>query len=319
MPSDTSPAPALSDNPMLGIGLRIAAVISFLTMTALVKSTQNIPIGELLFFRSFFAIFPLAAILLYRGELIQSLKTRHLPSHFMRAILSISAIALTFLAVLNLPLPDATAISYATPLIIVVLSALIYKEHVRLFRGTAVLLGFVGVMIIIWPNLSFADGSFSTQGGRTLGIIYALSAAIMASFGQVTVRKLVRLDNSSTIVLIFSIIASCMALLTLPFGWVWPNVYQFALLVGVGVLGGAAQIFMTESFRHADMSVVAPFDYSSLILSILIGYFIFAEVPTLYTLVGGLVVTSAGIAIILRERHLGLERAAARKSATPHA
>jgi drug/metabolite transporter (DMT)-like permease len=108
-----------------------------------------------------------------------------------------------------------------------------------------------------------------------------------------------------------------LSLLTIPFGWVWPSVTEAALLVGAGVLGGLGQIFLTSSYRYADASLVAPFDYASMLFSVLIGYFIFAEVPTQATLVGGGVVMLAGCLIIWRERQLGLKRARQRKVASP--
>lgn len=317
MTTPTSDESKLGQNVMLGIGFKVIAVTLFLIMAAMVKSTKNIPIGELVFFRAFFAMLPIIVLLAFRGDLGRGLATQHLLSHVLRGLLGVTAMACMFLALLNLPLPDATAISYATPLMIVVLSALVFKEEVRAFRWTAVMVGFVGVLIIIWPNLSLVGGE-SLEGRRTFGIIVALAGAVMAAGAQATVRKLVQTESSSTIVMYLSITASTLALFTAPFGWIWPDPLQLTLLIGVGVIGGVGQTFLTEAYRNADMSIIAPFEYSSLILSVLIGYFIFAEPPTLHMLVGGAVTISAGIAIILRERHLGLERAAARKASTPH-
>jgi drug/metabolite transporter (DMT)-like permease len=305
-------------NLMLGISLKILAVSLLLVMAALIKSEQTIPTSEIIFFRSFCAILPIAILLGMRGELKNGLKTKRLGSHILRAIIGVSAMTCMFLAVRNLPLPDATAIHYATPLMIVVLSAIIFKENVRLFRWSAVLIGFLGVLIIIWPNLSIFSGGISLESGRSFGVTMALTAAFLAAGAQVSVRTLIRTESSATIVLYFSIAASFIALFTMPFGWVWPSPGQLLLLVTVGVLGGLGQICMTESYRHADMSVIAPFEYSSLILSVLIGYFIFGEQPTIYIFIGGAIVVAAGIAIIWREHRLGLERAAARKLTTPH-
>jgi drug/metabolite transporter (DMT)-like permease len=316
----TSSAPAkaeLGQRVLLGISFKVIGVTIFLIMGALIKTANDIPTGQTVFFRSLFAIIPIAILLAMRGELLQGFKTHQPVKHLLRAIIGVGAMSCMFLALRHLSLADATAIQYATPIIIVVLSALIFKEQVRLFRSIAVLVGVVGVSIIIWPNLSFFDNNMDAGDTRSFGVIVALCGAGLAAGAQLTVRGLVRTESSATIVLYFSLAASAITLLSLPFGWILPSPGQFALLITIGFLGGIGQIFATESYRHADMSIVAPFEYSSLILSILIGYFFFAEVPTSNMIIGGLIVIAAGIAIILRERRLGLERAAARKASTP--
>jgi drug/metabolite transporter (DMT)-like permease len=106
-------------------------------------------------------------------------------------------------------------------------------------------------------------------------------------------------------------------LATLPFGWVWPTGFEAALLVGAGLLGGVGQILLTSSYREADASLVAPFDYASMLFALAIGWFVFAEVPTVAMLTGAALIVAAGILIILRERHLGKNRAQSRKAMTP--
>jgi drug/metabolite transporter (DMT)-like permease len=133
----------------------------------------------------------------------------------------------------------------------------------------------------------------------------------------VFVRKLVLTETTSSIVFYFSVTSTLLSLFTIPFGWVWPTGTQAALLVTCGVLGGIGQIFLTRSYREADASLIAPFDYASMIFSLGIGLFIFGEVPTLTMLSGAALIILAGILIILRERHLGLERAKARRAMTP--
>jgi drug/metabolite transporter (DMT)-like permease len=131
------------------------------------------------------------------------------------------------------------------------------------------------------------------------------------------VRGLVRTEQSATIVFWFSITCTMAGLATLPFGWSPLTAVQAATLIGTGLCGGVGQILMTESYRHADMSTIAPFEYTSMILGIAIGYLVFSEVPTIYTLVGGTVVVGAGLFIIWREQQLGLQRAQARKVSPP--
>ena len=144
----------------------------------------------------------------------------------------------------------------------------------------------------------------------TLGVFAALLACVFAASAQVTVRQLIYTERVGTIVLYFSLISSALALCTLPFGWIWPDPQQLALLIGAGVLGGIGQILLTESYRHAEVSLVAPFEYTSLLLSVVVGYVFFGDVPTGEMLTGALVLVAAGLLIIFRERQLGIERKA---------
>jgi drug/metabolite transporter (DMT)-like permease len=134
---------------------------------------------------------------------------------------------------------------------------------------------------------------------------------------QVFVRKLVLTENTSAIVFWFSLTATVLSLATIPFGWVVPTPREAVILVGAGLLGGVGQILLTSSYREADASLVAPFDYASMLFALLIGYFVFSEVPTTTMLGGAALVIAAGILIIWRERKLGLERAKGRKAMTP--
>ena len=141
--------------------------------------------------------------------------------------------------------------------------------------------------------------------------------AVFAALAQVFVRKMVATEQTAAIVFWFSVTATGLSLLTLPFGWVVPTASETALLVLAGVLGGFGQIFLTSSYREADASLVAPFDYASMIFALGIGWFVFAEMPTITMLIGAAIVITAGVLIIWRERQLGLQRARQRKAMTP--
>jgi len=140
---------------------------------------------------------------------------------------------------------------------------------------------------------------------------------VFAALAQVFVRKLVLTESTSAIVFWFSATATVLSLVTLPFGWVIPTGREAAMLVAAGVLGGVGQILLTSAYRDADASVVAPFEYVSMLFALGFGYVLFDEVPSLTVLSGALLVVAAGILIIWRERRLGLERAAQRKAMTP--
>ena len=216
-----------------------------------------------------------------------------------------------------LPFPEVTAIGYAAPLLVVIFAAMFLNEKVGIFRLGAVALGMAGVMIVLSPRLSVGPGEMEVS--EQLGAVVVLGGAFFAALAQVFVRKLVMTESTATIVFWFSVTASALSLLTLPYGWVWPTPTEAALLVLAGILGGVGQILLTSSYRLADASVIAPFEYTSMILSLGVGYFIFSEVPTLVMLLGAAIIISAGVIIILRERHLGLERAKQRKAMSPGA
>lgn len=302
---------------MVGIGLKLGSVAAFLAMASLLKATEDLPPGELVFFRSFFAIFPIVAFLTFRGELADGLKTERLPGHIGRAFLGTTAMGCMFFSLTKLPLPEATSIGYAMPILIVVFSAIFLKETVRLFRWSAVAVGMLGVGIIVWPRLTVFSGGVGSVSDLTLGALAALTGSVFGAFATMQVRNLVNTERSATIVIYFSITSSVLGLLTLPFGWAWPTTEQALLLVGAGILGGVGQIFLTEAYRWADVSTVAPFEYSSLILAIVVGYVFFSEVPTIQMLIGATIVVGAGLFILWREHALGLERRRAREVTPP--
>jgi drug/metabolite transporter (DMT)-like permease len=209
-----------------------------------------------------------------------------------------------------LPLPEVTAIGYAAPLLVVIFAAMFLNEEVRAFRLSAVALGLIGVLIVLSPRLSLGA---TADHAQTLGAVLVLMGAVCAALAQVFVRKLVFTEDTAAIVFWFSVTATCLSLLTLPWGWAWPNLAQWVMLIMAGLLGGIGQIFLTSSYRFADASLVAPFDYTSMLLALTVGYFVFDEVPTVTMIVGAAIVIAAGLMIILRERHLGLKRARQRE------
>ena len=149
-------------------------------------------------------------------------------------------------------------------------------------------------------------------------LLIVILGAVCGALAQIFIRKMVQTEQVSAIVFWFSCTSTGMALLTLPFGWVLPTPAQAAMLVCAGLIGGVGQIFLTSSYRFADASLVAPFDYASMLFAILIGYFIFDEVPTLQMLGGAALIVFAGLIIILRERQLGIQRDKARQAKLPH-
>jgi drug/metabolite transporter (DMT)-like permease len=275
-------------SPLRGILLKIASVAVFMAMATCVKMVSiHVPTGEVVFFRSFFAI-PVI----------------------------LTAMALSFTALGLLPLPEVTAIGYASPLLVTIFAAMFLGETVRMYRLGAVVLGLAGVLIVLYPRLSVLGIETATKL-ETVGAMAMLMAAVFMALAVIFVRKMVTTEKTAAIVFYFSLTTTLLSLLSIPFGWVMPTATEAALLIAAGLLGGFAQILLTTSYRHAETAVIAPFDYTSMLLALAIGYTLFAEVPTGPMLAGAALVVSAGLFIIWRERQLGLERGKARKVMTP--
>lgn len=302
--------------PFRGIALKLISVLLFSIMASCIKaSSPHVPPGEAVFFRSFFALPVIVLWLISRKELRTGLKVTNPMGHFWRGVVGTSAMALGFAGLGLLPFPEATAIGYASPLLTVVFAAILLGEQVRMFRLSAVALGMVGVMIVLYPRLSiFGEGD--PYSAATFGAFLILGSAAFRALAQIHIRKLVQTDQTSAIVFYFSLTATLLSLLTLPFGWVIPTPLEATLLIIAGLVGGVAQIFLTSAYRFANASTVAPFDYASMLFAVLIGYFIFDEVPTAIMLAGTSLIILAGVLIIWRERQLGLKRGA-RKVLTP--
>jgi drug/metabolite transporter (DMT)-like permease len=296
--------------PLLGIALKIASALAFTLMSAGVKLVaERYPIGEVVFFRSAFALVPLLAWLSWRGDLINAVRTDDLKGHLLRGIISTSGMFAGFIALSYLPLSDAVAIGYASPLITVVLAALILKETVRAYRWSAVVVGFVGVIIMLLPHLNGSIVAQGLAGSAGVGALFALFAACCSAGATIQIRRLMVRERTGAIVFYFSPLTTFMGLMTIVLGWRMPDLADAVLLVVIGILGGIGQILLTLSYRHADTSVIAPFEYTTMLWAVLIGWFAFSQLPQATVVAGGLIVAAAGCFVLWRERQLGLQRA----------
>lgn len=303
--------------PLRGILLKLGSVVAFVAMAALIKSVSGaIPPGEVVFFRAFFAIPVILVWLAWRHDLHGGFKAANPMGHVWRGLVGTASMILGFAGLAYLPFPEVTALGYTAPLLTVIFAAMFLGEVVRLFRISMVALGMVGVMIVLAPRLTLI-GAETVRTTEALGVMLVLGSAVFAALAQVAVRKMVQTETTSAIVFWFMVTASAAALVTIPFGWVLPSPTQAAILVVIGLLGGVGQILVTASYRDADASLIAPFDYTSMLFALAIGYWAFDEVPTRAMLGGAVLIILAGVLIIWRERRLGLERARQRKAMTP--
>lgn len=303
--------------PVLGVMLKVLSALVFTGMVVIIKVVGvRIPVGETLFARTFFGLFPVLALVAARGQLRTALKTERLLGHFFRSVIGVCAMSFWFASLSYLPLPDATAISYSAPLMTVVFAAILLGEKVHAYRWTSVIIGFGGMLLIMSPHL----GDFGGDGGTSaqLGVFFAVGAALCMSLAMIFVRSLTQVgEDTGTIVIYFTATAALLSLLTLPFGWAMPSPEDAALLALMGLLGGIGQILLTESYRYADASTIAPFDYTTLIWALIVGWLMFSEVPDWPVFAGSAIVIAAGLFVIYREHQLGIDRKAARQARTP--
>ena len=302
-------------SPARAILLKVLSVAIFVGMQTMIKFAGQLPAGQIVFFRSFFAVLPVLAMLAWQRELAFAFRTSRPGGHIFRGVIGVTSMGFGFFALTRLPLPEAIVLNYAQPLLVVLISAVVLHEAVRVYRWTAVAIGLVGVVIIVWPQLTLLEAGIGSE--QAAGVVAALISAAVSAVALLQVRSLVTTERSSTIVLWFSLVAAVAGLCTFPFGWSALTTAQALFLIAAGLCGGVAQILMTESYRHASVATVAPFEYTSILFGIVVGYLAFSEVPTFYTIAGGAIVVGSGLFIIWREHRLGLERGTARKVAPP--
>jgi len=279
-------------------------------MSVLVRYVgATVPLGQVVFFRSAFAIIPVVVIYTWRGELGAAFRTGRPFGHVTRGLIAVVSMFLNFAALARLPLVDATAISFAAPFITVALAALILKERVRIYRWCAVMAGFAGVLVMLWPYLNV--GALVTAGSTasTVGAACAITAAFTNAGATIQTRRLTDSETTASIVFYFSLICTLAGLASLPFAWHAPSAPELMALISIGVIGGLSHIFLTESYRYAPASVVAPFDYMALLWAFFFGYVLFGEIPTGYVYAGAAIVAGSGLFVIWRERELAVERA----------
>jgi drug/metabolite transporter (DMT)-like permease len=297
-------------NVIKAILLKLASAFLFAVMVVLVRYLgDRYPVGQVVFYRSAFAIVPVVIIYAWRGELEAAIRIGRPFGHLGRGITAVGAMFCNFSALARLPVVDATAISFVSPLFTVALAALVLKERVRIYRWSAVIVGFSGVLVMLAPYLNVGRSTASEAGA--IGALFGLAGAFFAAGSTIQTRALTKSETTSSIVFYFSLICALAGLATWPFGWIAPTWPELAALMVIGICGGLAHILLTESYRLAPASLIAPFDYTSMLWALILGYLVFAEVPGPLVFVGAAIIAGAGLFVIWRERQLGLKRARA--------
>jgi drug/metabolite transporter (DMT)-like permease len=249
---------------------------------------------EIGFFRQIFSLGPVF-VLVARAGGFAALRTQRPFGHLFRGLIGNASMMIFFLSIAWLPLADATALSFSSPLFVTALALPLLGEAVGLARWIAVAVGFAGVVIMTNPSgnwLSHGEGA-----GAAMGVLAGFLSALM----MITIRQLGRTEPPIRIVFFFATIGSVLFGLLLPIFWVRPIGWEWLGLVGVGLIGATSQLCMTNAYRHAPAATLAPFGYVSIVWSTLFGYVLWSNLPGRRVLVGAAVVILSGLFIVYRE------------------
>ena len=271
----------------------LMSVCAFSIMDIIVKWSEAYPLGQVLFFRGFFGVI-LYFIIMPRDRIKDFYLTKRPGLHFLRCMSGLIALVAIFIALRNLPLATVVSISFAAPIFTTIFSIFLLSEKVGMFRWIAVLVGFIGIIIITEPGFS----SFNIY------FIYPIIFCLGLSYVAIAIRQLSTTEPVWLISLYFSIAITLASLVTLPYGWIIPNFGDLILLMLIGVFGGVANLWLGQSYKLAEVSLVSPLKYLALVFAIAFGYFIWGEIPSFKTLLGAALVIISSIIIFRREIYL---------------
>ncbi len=282
----------LSKN-QLGFFYMFISVCAFSLMDVIVKWSDDYPVGQVLFFRGFCGIIPIL-FLIPKDRYLDFYKTSRPFLHFKRCLAGLIALVSIFVALRNLPLATVVSISFAAPIFITIFSIFLLKEKVGLYRWLAVLVGFMGIIFITEPGFSSLN----------LYYIYPIIFCLGLSYVAIAIRKLSSTEPAWLISFFFSFSIMLLSFLSFYQGWILPSLLDLFLLSMVGILGGLANLWLSQSYKYSEVSLVSPLKYLALVFAIIFGYFIWYEIPTFKTLLGALLVIFSSIIIFRREMHL---------------
>ena len=268
------------------------SVCAFSVMDIIVKWSEDYPLGQVLFFRGFFGIvFYFFVIPPERRKNFYYTKRAGL--HFLRCIFGLIALVSIFTALRNLPLATVVSISFAAPIFTTIFSIFLLKEKVGFYRWLAVIVGFIGIIVITEPGFSSLN----------IYYLYPIIFCLGLSYVAIAIRQLSTSEPVWLISLYFSVAITLLSFLTIPYGWVMPSLNDLAILSLVGIFGGVANLWLSQSYKYSEVSLVTPLKYLALVFAIIFGYFIWGEVPTIKTLLGAALVIISSIIIFRREIH----------------
>jgi len=259
-------------------------------MDLLVKWSEDYPLGQVLFFRGFVGVITYFFIM-PRDRIKNFYYTKRAGLHFLRCLFGLIALIAIFIALRNLPLATVVSISFAAPIFTTIFSIFFLSEKVGFYRWLAVSIGFIGIIIITEPGF----------GALNIYYIYPIIFCLGLSYVAIAIRQLSTTEPVWLIALNFSIVITLASLFTIPFGWVMPSIQDLLLLSMIGFLGGFANLWLSQSFKLSEVSLVSPLKYLALVFGIIFGYLIWDEIPTVKTLLGALLVVASSLIILRRE------------------
>ena len=290
-----------------GMAWMFLTTIMIVSMHTFIRDlTADLHPFEVAFFRNLFGA-PIAMYLIYRyGWGIY--RTERIRSHLIRSVGHVFAMMMFFLGLSMTPLATANALAFAAPLFAAALAMLVLGEVFRWQRWAALLFGFAGTLIILRPGFVQLD----------TGPLLILASSFIWGSILVLIKSLGRNDAAPTIVVYMVTLMTPLSLVPALFVWSWPTLEQLAMMVIMGLIGTAGHLTLTQALRLADTAVVVPVDFFKLVWAALLGYLIFAEVPDIFTWVGGIMIFTGATYLAIRERH-DTRPVRARQTATPNA
>ena len=279
----------LSKN-QLGFLYMFLSVCAFSIMDLIVKWSDDYPLGQVIFFRGFFGIV-LYYFVIPKERIRDFYFTKRPLLHFSRCFFGLAALLSIFTALRNLPLATVVSISFAAPIFTTIFSIFFLSERVGYFRWLAVFIGFIGILIISEPGFSSLNVYY----------IFPVIFVLGMSYVAISIRQLSSTEPVWLISLFFSAAITIAGLLTLPFGWIMPSFYDLTLLSMIGFFGGVANLWLSQSYKFSEVSLVTPLKYLALVFAIVFGYLIWGEVPSGKTLIGAILVVASSIIIFRRE------------------
>ena len=281
---------------LLGMGLRLAAAIALAVMFAAVKwaGQHGVSVGESLFYRQIGTALCAVGWVAF-GPGFASLKTKRVGAHVARMAIGLIAMGLNFLSFILLPLAEATSIGFSVPIFATMLAALLLGERTGWWRWSAVLAGFVGVLVIVQPG----SAHIGTYGGSV-----AVAASLCTAAATIAIRRLGATEPAAATVFWFGLSSLVPLALVMPFVARPHDGHTVAVIVGLSLAGGIAQLLLTGALRLAPVALVMPMDYSSLLWAILLGWLVFDQLPSRWTWLGAPIVIGAGLVILWREQRL---------------
>ena len=274
----------------LGFLYMFMSVCAFSFMDLLVKWSEDYPLGQVLFFRGFFGVV-IYFFIMPRERIKNFYYTKRAKLHFLRCIFGLIALIAIFIALRKLPLATVVSISFAAPIFTTIFSIILLNEKVGFYRWLAVLIGFIGIIVITEPGF----------GDLNIYYLFPIIFCLGLSYVAIAIRQLSTTEPVWLISLNFSIVITLAGLFTIPFGWVMPSIQDLVLLCMIGFLGGFANLWLSQSFKLSEVSLVSPLKYLALVFGIFFGYLIWDEIPTIKTLLGASLVIASSLIILRRE------------------